>query len=80
MIVTEKVARDYKCVGPAPCGEKHGQVRLCVGSKCKMAWRWDEEDYARQVEETDDAQNYAPPGTDIYSPERRGFCGLAGKP
>ncbi len=72
MSVTEDEAMEQQCIGPRNCGrviytgslDPNNFPRLCVGSRCKMGWRWD----PRAVEWTVDGEI-----------PLRGYCGLAGK-
>jgi hypothetical protein len=67
--------------------------RRCIGSACKMAWRWHDpefethETFARFPPRADEGwQPSGPPdkyNTQFFSrptPNRRGYCGLAGRP
>jgi hypothetical protein len=71
--MTEAEAKTQDCIGPPNCGRQEDHTssgclprRLCIGSACKMAWRWEEETYDEKP-------------TGRYS-RVQGYCGLAGKP
>jgi hypothetical protein len=99
MTVTEEEANTQQCIGPRNCGRVIGtgslvpdSHRVCVGSACKMAWRWIDAgtEWSGTYTERD-----APAGEgweveirpgDRYGrwvrrkPPTQGYCGLAGKP
>ena len=49
--MTEEEAKTQECIGPRNCGrvvrtgslDPDNYPRFCIGSACKMAWRWDDD-------------------------------------
>lgn len=76
--MTEEEAKTQPCIGPKNCGRvvQTGSLdpdnfpRFCVGSACKMAWRWEEGSFGTP------RQKWS--GKDMVPAE--GYCGLAGRP
>jgi len=87
MLVTEKEARKTLCCGPITYMDP--DWKYCGGSDC-MAWRWYDPAMKFVVTKTryEIAAEMDVPveqvecgeGKSIPFPNRRGFCGLAGKP
>ena len=86
MIITEKDAANTTCV----VTRGHDIKSCCLGSKC-MAWRWwfgDSEyifEYGSLTEPPNNSREWIPalehPGKwASLNNDRRGYCGLAGKP
>jgi len=87
--MTEEEARKQLCIGPENCGSTKGMLRYCVGSACKMAWRWipaerEQCGYGDQQRPEGEGWYIVPRGSvsrwvrDV--PPTEGYCGLAGKP
>jgi hypothetical protein len=104
-LLTEQEAMTQRCIGPEGCGLEtpdesdpdYGHCvgpcptkRLCIGSACKMAWRWadGDEQTIEQPPKVDMGPGWAncgpvADGDNLWKragSNRLGYCGIAGRP
>jgi hypothetical protein len=75
MLLTEQQAENQRCIGPDNCGEERDGVRLCIASRCGMAWRWSGL-AVQHMGHTGFELGRAVAEDHLHT----GYCGLAGEP
>lgn len=91
MLLTEQEAMTQRCIGPEGCGRHASELRgegehaefvyldrRCIGSACKMAWRWT--NYWQSADGDVAEVNYLEGARRPEPWHRVGYCGIAGRP